>query len=161
MQNQSSSGVAPVVTTVVAIVLIGGLGGLATQIGPWYQSLLKPAWQPPDWLFGPVWTLIYCLSGVAAVRAWRRANSLQKNQMLWLWIVNGLLNVFWSVLFFSFRRPDFALLELLALWTSILALMAVFFRVDKPSSWLMVPYLGWVSFAGLLNFAVARLNGFV
>jgi translocator protein len=151
----------PIVVAVVCLVVLGALGGLATEIGPWYAALVKPSWQPPDWLFGPVWTTIYILIGIAAVRAWRRADAPAKNQMLWLWIINGLLNVVWSVLFFTMKRPDWALLEVVALWLSIAALVIVLARIDRLAGALLLPYLAWVSFAAYLNLTIAQLNRFI
>jgi translocator protein len=157
----ASSGPVPIVVAVVCLVVMGALGGLATEIGPWYASLLKPSWQPADWLFGPVWTTIYILIGIAAVRAWRRADAPAKNQLLWLWIINGLLNVVWSVLFFTMKRPDWALLEVVALWLSIAALIVVLARIDRLAAALLLPYLAWVSFAAYLNLTIAQLNRFI
>ena len=135
------------------------LGGLATDIGPWYRALNKPAFQPPDWLFGPAWTLIYALITAAAVKAWRAAGDRRGRQ----WIVglfgfNLTLNVLWSLLFFSARRPDWAMFEVVLLWASIAALIWTIYPRSKSAAWLLVPYLSWVTFASLLNMAIVQLN---
>ncbi len=151
--------VAPLVVT-AAITLVGLLGMAATDLGPWYRNLRQPSWQPPDLAFGPAWTTIYVLTGIAAVRVWRRAPSRTARQR---WaaalLANGALHVVWSALFFKAKRPDWALAELTLLWLSIVGLIALARAVDTPSTWFLAPYLVWVSFAGALNAAVVQLNG--
>lgn len=137
------------------------LGGLATEIGPWYRALKQPAWQAPDWLFGPVWTLIYGLCAAAATRGWFAA-AARPGYRTWLlaaWVLNALLNVGWSVLFFKLRRPDWALVESVFLWLSVAALVGLSARVSRSASRMLWAYLAWVSFALVLNRAVVALNG--
>ncbi|RYF35315.1 MAG: tryptophan-rich sensory protein [Comamonadaceae bacterium] len=136
------------------------LGGLMTDIGPWYRSLEQPSWKPPDWLFGPAWTLIYGLTAAAGVLAWRRTpKGAPRDLTLTLFAMNAFLNVFWSLLYFRLHRPDWALFEVVFLWLSILALMVALYRHASTATWLLLPYLVWVTFAGLLNLATVRLNG--
>ncbi len=150
----------PVATAAGCAVLVALLGGAATQIGPWYYALNKPSWQPPDWLFGPVWTLIYGLTALAGVLAWNRiADREKRRRLLGLFALNALLNVLWSELFFGMRRPDWALSEVIPFWLSILALLLVVFPISRTAGWALVPYLIWVLFAGILNLAIVRLNG--
>jgi len=138
---------------------IAVLGGTLTDTGSWYQDLHKPWWQPPDWLFGPGWTVIFALATVSAVSAWRRAaDRAQREWVVALFTLNGFFNVLWSLLFFALRRPDWALVEVVLLWLSILVPMIVFWRFAKPASLYLLPYLVWVSFAASLNLAVVRLN---
>ena len=139
--------------------LVAVLGGLATRLDAWYYSLKKPAWQPPDWLFGPVWTLIFACAATAGVIAWQAADEGQRWRVGALFAVNGTLNVLWSVLFFLLKRPDWALLEVVALWLSVLAPMLAFLPFAPLASLLLLPYLLWVGFASLINLAVVRLNG--
>lgn len=140
-------------------VLTAVAGGLATQIGPWYYALKKPSFQPPDWLFGPVWTLIYGLTALAAILAWRAARSAtQRRWMLALFAANIALNVGWSVLFFTLRRPDLALIEVALLWLSVLALVIHCGALHRTSRLLLLPYLAWVSFASCLNYGIVQLN---
>jgi benzodiazapine receptor len=114
----------PILFAFVALLALGMIGGLATEIGPWYRALVKPTWQPPDWLFGPVWTTIYILIGIAGVRAWRLApDAKARGLLLGAFGLNAVLNVWWSVLFFSQQRPDLALVEVVALWLSVLVLV--------------------------------------
>lgn len=148
----------PILVAVVLAIATGVLGGLATEIGPWYFSLVKPAWQPPDWLFGPVWTTIYLLTGIAGVRAWRLGDTLQRRRFLIALLANVALNILWSVIFFTLKRPDWALVEVVPLWLSVL-LMIVLVRGYAPlSAALLVPYLVWVGFAAYLNWTIVKLN---
>lgn len=150
----------PVALAAVAAAAVAMLGGLMTELGPWYRSLQQPAWKPPDWAFGPAWTVIFALTALAAARAWREApGRAQRRKLLWLLAVNAFLNVLWSVLFFRLRRPDWALVEVLLLWLSVGVLMATVARWSRGAAWLLLPYLLWVTFAGALNGAVVRLNG--
>lgn len=146
--------VAAVLATVVA-----ATGGALTQLGPWYRALVKPAWQPPDWAFGPAWTFIFTCTALAAVLAWREATQpRQRVAVLALMAVNAAFNMGWSLLFFTLRRPDWALIEVAALWLSILVPLLVFARWSHRAAGWMVPYLVWVSFAAFLNYTVVRLN---
>ena len=149
----------PVVTAAVAAFSVASLGGLATELGPWYYSLRMPPWKPPDWLFGPAWTLIYGLSAMAAVSAWWNSrNRANRFKVLLLFAANSLLGIAWSVLFFSLRHPDWALFEVIFLWLSIVALILGLWPISSTASWLLAPYLIWVSFAAVLNLAVVQLN---
>lgn len=130
-----------------------------TDLGPWYAGLRQPSWKPPDWLFGPVWTLIFALTALAGVLSWRSANGrAEREWLLVAFALNGFLNVFWSLLFFRLRRPDWALVEVVFLWASILLLVVLCSRVSRPAGLLLLPYLIWVGFAAVLNLAVVRLN---
>jgi translocator protein len=147
------------VIAAAAAVTVAGLGGLMTDIGPWYQSLAQPAWKPPDWLFGPAWTVIFALAACSGVIAWREApHQTSRKWMLALFALNGSLNVLWSLLFFRLRRPDWALMEVGLLWLSVLLLMWVLGQYSRRASYLLIPYLLWVAFAGTLNWTTARLN---
>ena len=135
-------------------------GGLLTTIGAWYRNLKKPSWQPPDWLFGPAWTIILGLAAWAFVLAWRGSSDAGDHQLLIaLYVINGVFHFLWSPLFFTARRPDWALLEVPFLWTSVLALTVFLRDWSELASWLLVPYLAWVSFAAILNWKIVRLNG--
>ena len=143
----------------LGVIAIAGLGGLATDLGPWYRSLKQPSWQPPDAAFGPAWSVIYLLTAIAAVRVWLRACAgRERRPWLWALAATGAINVFWSWLFFKARRPDWALAEVVLLWLSIVLLIVLARRDDVVAALLLVPYLLWVAFAASLNFAVVRLN---
>jgi len=140
-------------------VVVALLGALATDIGPWYRGLQKPSWQPPDWLFGPAWTTIFALIAIAGGLAWNRADPAERLDLVVLpFAVNLALNVAWSFLFFRLRRPRLAFLEVLALWASIVWLLASLWQVSATAGALVVPYLLWVSFASVLNRTIIRLN---
>jgi translocator protein len=126
--------------------------------GAWYQALEKPPWTPPGWLFGPVWTILYAMMGVAAWLVWRERGFSGAPAALGLFLLQLVLNAAWSWLFFGLRRPDLAALEILILWAAIAATIVAFWRVRPLAGWLLVPYLLWVSFAAALNVAIWRLN---
>jgi translocator protein len=153
----------PATHTIVAIVwaiLLGGLGGVLTSIGPWYRNLKKPSWQPPDWLFGPAWTLILGFAAWAAVLAWEGApDDAGRNAITILYAVNFVCHFLWSPLFFTLKRPDWSLIEVVFLWVSVLMLLLCLRQFSVLASWLIVPYFAWVSFAAILNLYIVRLNG--
>ncbi|NTW46255.1 MAG: tryptophan-rich sensory protein [Candidatus Moranbacteria bacterium] len=149
---------------VVSVVIAEGAGILgsvftARSVSGWYATLSKPSWTPPGWLFGPVWTVLFALMGIAAGLVWEKRAIPGATLALSAYAVQLLLNVFWSVLFFGFRRPDLAYLEILALLVAIVVTTALFFRIDSRAGMLMLPYIAWVSFASFLNLAVWRMNG--
>jgi benzodiazapine receptor len=139
---------------------VAGLGSLATmpEIPTWYATLRKPAWTPPNWLFGPVWTALYAAMAIAAWIIWRRAGWEESNGALWLFIIQLALNLAWSFIFFKFHNPQWAFVEIVALWIAIAATMMKFAAISRVSAILLVPYLVWVTYAAALNFAVWRMN---
>lgn len=146
------------VAALVALV-VAGVGGAMTEIGPWYRSLQFPAWKPPNWSFGPIWTVVLTLAAASAVLAWSgSASDGQRAGLLLLFAANSVLNVLWNVLFFRLRRPDWALFETVFLWLSVLALIVFIWPISATASLLLAPYLIWVAIAGLLNRAIVRLN---
>jgi benzodiazapine receptor len=126
--------------------------------GAWYASLTKPAWNPPSTVFAPVWTVLYLLMGVAAWLVWRRAGFSAAGLALVIFAVQLVLNALWSYLFFGLHRPGLALLDIVALWATILVVVVLFWREDRLAGALMVPYLVWVGFASCLNFVLWQLN---
>lgn len=135
-------------------------GGAATypNVEGWYRLLAKPSWTPPDWLFGPVWTALYASMAVAAWLVWRRRGLAGARGAWALFAVQLALNVGWSWLFFGLRSPGLALLEIVVLLVAIAATLAAFWRRSLAAGLLLVPYLGWVGFAALLNFAIWMMN---
>ena len=114
----------PIAVAAAAAMFVGALGGTVTDLGPWYQGLQKPDWQPPGPAFGAIWTTIFALTAAAAVITWRRApKGAEREWLIGLFALNGFLNVLWSLLFFRLQRPDWALLEVAALWLSIVVLI--------------------------------------
>ena len=139
--------------------LVAGLGAILTDLSPWYYGLNKPRWQPPDWAFGPAWSVILALAAASAYLAWRDApDAAARMLVVLLFAVNGILNILWSPLFFALRRPDWALIEVPFLWLSVLAPIFLLLPISLTASLLLVPYLLWVSFASALNVAIVRLN---
>jgi tryptophan-rich sensory protein len=137
-----------------AAAAIGGVAGP----GAWYAGIVKPSWNPPNWVFGPVWTVLYAMMGVAAWLVWLRRPQVPVGPALALFGVQLLLNAFWSWLFFGWHRMGWALLEMGLLWLAILATLIAFRRVAPAAGYLLVPYLAWVSFAWFLNYTLWRLN---
>lgn len=137
---------------------VGGVSGYFTVAGvrEWFPTLVKPSFNPPSWLFAPVWTVLYIMMGIAAWMVWRQGGDI--NLALWMFFIQLALNFLWSFLFFSLRRIDIAFVEIVALWISITATLYLFWNVDMRAGLLLVPYLAWVSFASLLNAAFWRLN---
>jgi tryptophan-rich sensory protein len=125
--------------------------------GAWYASLRKPDWNPPSWVFGPVWTVLYAMMAVAAWRVGRRSGAGRGPALAWF-LGQLLLNALWSWLFFGLRNPGLALAEILALWVAIVGTIAGFRGLDRVAAWLLAPYLAWVSFAAVLNGALWWLN---
>ena len=139
---------------------LAAAGGLMTEVGDWYRGLRKPSFQPPDWAFGPAWTLILGMAAAAGVLAWHGApDAGARTTVALLFGANGLLHFLWSPLFFKLQRPDWALMEVVFLWLSVLALVVGLWPYSQVASWLVAPYLAWVSFAAVLNLAIVRLNG--
>ena len=137
---------------------VGFVAGQVTapNIASWYSTLAKPSCNPPNWVFAPVWTALYVLIAISAWRVWRVAG--WRSQGLALWLIQLALNFAWSFIFFGAHNPGAALADLVVLWLAIAATLTVFWRTDRPAGVLLIPYLAWVSFAGLLNFWVWQLN---
>lgn len=142
-------------------VLVGGISGFFTVTGveSWYQTIQKPSWNPPNWVFGPVWTSLYVMMGIALWLVWKEDTSRELKMIAFiLFGVQLLLNFLWSFIFFKLEQPGFAFLEILFMWVAILATIFAFAQVNKAAAWLLVPYISWVSFAAMLNFTIWRLN---
>jgi len=148
----------PYLVMTAIMFVVGAAGALATDVGPWYRELNKPSWQPPDWLFGPMWTTIYIFIIASVGQVWKAAPPEAHAAIVWVTAVNLVLNAAWSFLFFKFHRPPWALVEVVPLWLSIVAMMVVFAEHHERSAWLLTPYLAWVSVAAYLNLTIVRLN---
>ena len=138
--------------------VLGVAGGLLTKLSPWYYSLRQPGWKPPDWAFGPVWTSIFICLSFAIAYAWDGATSGQRTAILVALFINGALNVSWSALFFTMHKPALAFYELIFFWFSVAGLIVVLGGVSKTSLLLLLPYIIWVTIAGVLNYSIVRLN---
>lgn len=160
IQRRTSRRWKAMLTAAAAALGVAVLGGVMTDLGPWYYSLRQPSWKPPDWLFGPAWTLIFALAAVSGYLGWRRAPDKETREwMLVLFAANAFLNVLWTLLFFGLHRPDWALYEVGFLWLSIVVLIVFLRRFSGAGSWLLAPYVAWVGFAAAVNLAVVQLNG--
>ena len=154
-------------STVASIVSLAGwltlcfgaaLFGSRYMPGPWHEHLKKPAWNPPNWVFGPVWTLLYTLMAIAAWIVWREGGWGAQRVPLTLFVVQLTFNALWSWIFFGLKNPGLAFADIIALWLALLATLIVFSRVQPAAGWLLAPYLAWVTFASALNFSIWRLN---
>lgn len=153
-------GFLPVILAGMAALIVAAGGATITDLGPWYQSLEQPTWAPPGWLYGVAWTLIFALAAMASLFAWRAAPTAKaRTNVIGLFAFNGFLNVLWSLLFFRVQRPDWALIEVAFLWLSVAVLIIYCGRFSKLAAWLLLPYIGWVSVAAALNWAIVQLNG--
>lgn len=126
--------------------------------GEWYASLKKPSWNPPAWVFGPVWTALYAMMAVAAWLVWKRGGFHSQRWPLTHFLVQLALNALWTPLFFGWHRPGIAFAEIVMLWLAIAATLRAFRSVSRVAAWLLVLYLAWVSFAAVLNFTLWRMN---
>ncbi|MGE5235804.1 MAG: TspO/MBR family protein [Acidobacteriota bacterium] len=152
---------APYAAWIFLCELAGALAAVATMpaIPTWYATLVKPAWTPPGWLFGPVWTILYALMGIAAARVWVRHRQTHAGRWsLALFVAQLVANATWSFLFFGLRSPALGLLDIGVLLGLLTALVVWWWRLDRTASLLLVPYLAWVTFAAALNGAIWRLN---
>lgn len=149
------------VIAVVVPLTVGGLSGFATSRGveAWYPTLSKPFFNPPAWVFGPTWTLLYIMMGVAAFLVWRQGLAAEGTKAaLGVFAVQLALNGLWSILFFGLKSPGLAFAEIIVLWLAIAATVYLFRRVLPAAGWLLLPYLAWVSFAAVLNGSIWMLN---
>lgn len=146
-----------VVVFALCLLAVALTAGFGSQFGPssWYNDLVKPAWNPPNWIFGPVWSTLYLLNAIAAWRVWRVG---QSRLALSAWALHLVPNALWSYLFFGAKRIDWALVDIVLLSFSIVTVMTLFYRRDRLAAWLLAPYLAWVSFATVLNWTLFSLN---
>lgn len=141
--------------------IVGGVSGLftATGVESWYQTINKPSWNPPNWVFAPVWTTLYIMMGVALFLVWKSDSSeILKRTAITLFTIQLFLNFFWSFIFFGQQEIGWALVEIIAMWLFILLTIFAFANVSKLAAWLLVPYISWVSFATILNYTIWKLN---
>lgn len=152
----------PAMSKIVSYILFIGfvvgsglVAGLTNMPGEWYQSLEKPFFNPPSWLFGPVWTTLYVMIGVAGARIWQRA---PKSAAMQLWFAQMAFNLMWSPAFFGLQNPELALAVIAGMLVTIIAFMVKAKPIDRLSTLLFVPYLAWVAFASVLNLSIALMN---
>lgn len=146
---------------VVLCLTVGGLSGFLTAnaINDYYLQLNKPTWNPPNWIFGPVWTTLYIMMGVALWLVWK--SNLSKalvQKACWVFAAQLFLNFWWSIIFFNLQMPGWAFVEIIFMLAAIIYTIFQFSKISKPAAWLLVPYVCWVSFASILNHAIFILN---
>ncbi len=150
-----------ITTAIVICLVVGGISGLVTtnSIESWYSLINKPSFNPPNWIFGPVWTLLYILMGISAALVWNKGwKKREVKQALTIFILQLVLNSLWTLIFFGLHNPLFAFIEIVILWVAIMLTILKFFKISRLSGYLMLPYILWVSFAGVLNLAIVLLN---
>jgi tryptophan-rich sensory protein len=148
------------IIALVLPLLVGGIAGIFTSqsVTGWYSTLNKPSFNPPDWIFGPVWTVLYLLMGISFFIIWLKPADGNRNRAILVFLIQLLLNFGWSFFFFYFEMIAAALIEIIILWLSILVMILLFYRINRPAALLQIPYLLWVSFAAVLNGAIFFLN---
>ena len=161
MKEGMAAQIIKLVVSIVICQLAGFMGSLLTtpSIPTWYASLNKPSFNPPNWVFAPVWTTLFVLMGISAYLVWNQGlqNAPVKRALI-IFLVQLALNVFWSFLFFKLQSPTYAFVEITVLWIAIALTIVAFFRISRPAALLLIPYIVWVSFAAVLNSSIARLN---
>jgi tryptophan-rich sensory protein len=161
MEQSKINDILKLVTSVIICLLTGFIGSIFTSpsIPTWYATLTKPSFNPPDWIFAPVWTTLFVLMGISLYLVLNEGLQDKKVKIsLFLFGLQLLLNVLWSFLFFGLHSPFYAFLEILILWAAIVLTIVNFFKVSRKAGFLLLPYIFWVSFAAILNFSIWRLN---
>lgn len=149
------------VLAVMLPLVVGGLSGFftANAIEGWYTTLQKPWFNPPNWIFGPVWTLLYGMMGIAFFLIWKsEAPAGIKRTAVTAYFVQLAFNFAWSLIFFYMEQPGWALVDILLMWIAIFYTIIAFGKISTGAAWILVPYISWVSFATVLNFAIWKLN---
>jgi tryptophan-rich sensory protein len=157
MQSSSARSALALAGWLVLSFSAAAIGGFFMP-GTWYANLNKPSWNPPNWIFGPVWTVLYATMAVAAWLVWKRGGFAAQRAALSLFLAQLLFNALWSPLFFGLRRPALAFADIVLLWLALLGTVIAFWKVRMIAGAILLPYLAWVTFASALNFALWRLN---
>ncbi len=149
------------ITAVALPLALGGFAGFFTSaaVQGWYSTITKPSFNPPNWIFAPVWTSLYVMMGIAFYIVWIKVEENKiKTKAIIFYFIQLVLNFCWSIIFFYAAEPGWAFAEIMLLWIMIAATINKFSKISKAAAWLLVPYILWVSFAAVLNFAIWRLN---
>jgi tryptophan-rich sensory protein len=149
------------ITSILICQGVGAIGALFTSpaISTWYATTQKPSFNPPNWIFAPAWTFLFLLTGISLYLVWSKGWEDKKiKPAVFVFGIQLILNLFWSLLFFSLQSPLYAFIEIIILWMAILLTINAFYRISKPAAYLLIPYILWVSFAAVLNFAIMTLN---
>jgi tryptophan-rich sensory protein len=154
------SNIIKAINSIAFTVGLGAASGYVTvrEIPTWYATLNKPSFNPPNFLFGPVWTILYILMGISVYLIWKQAPSPQRKKAINLYLIQFAFNLAWSFIFFNKHQIFLALIDIIAMWFCILLTIFAFSKFSKLAAWLLVPYISWVSFAAILNTAIWVLN---
>jgi tryptophan-rich sensory protein len=151
----------------ISIIICLGVGSLSgyltgSEMNTWFRTIQKPDWNPPGFLFGPVWTLLYLMMGIALWIVWKsEVTKLKKNIAILFFSIQLIFNFLWSIIFFKYHSPFYALLDIILLWLTIIITMFLFRPISKRAFYLLIPYICWVTFATALNYAIWQLNKYV
>ena len=149
----------PILIAAAGLIITAVGGGLLARLDAWYYALRKPSWQPPQWLFGPAWLIVFLLMGFAFVISWERLTTdPDRLRLTGLFAANLGLNALWSWLFYTRRRPDLALLDTIPLMASVVLMLVTVLPIDSRAAFALLPYLAWVLFTAVLNSAIVRRN---
>lgn len=154
------SNILPLIVSIAIPLALGGIAGVVTtdNIAGWYSTINKPSFNPPNSIFGPVWTGLYLLMGIAMFIVWKSSSDGIRSNATQIYGVQLILNFAWSFMFFYFHRPDWAFVNIVLLWLAIVYTIFTFYKVRKVAAYLLIPYILWVSFASVLNAAIWKLN---
>ena len=150
-----------ILLAVVICELAGMVGAIFTtpSIPTWYAGIVKPTFSPPNWIFAPVWTILFALMGIAAYLVYEKGTDKKAIKVaLSIFAIQLILNTLWSIIFFGMHNPGIAFIEIIFLWIAILLTIIAFFKISKPAAYLLIPYILWVSFASFLNLSIWQLN---
>lgn len=150
----------PLIISILIANAAGFIGAIFTSnsVDTWYRTIERPPLSPPNWVFGPVWTILFVLMGIAAYIVWKKSSGKNRRIALGVYGFQLVLNTLWSIIFFGLQSPQWAFVEIIVLWLSIALTIALFARISKIAAWLLVPYILWVSFASYLNYSIWMLN---
>ncbi|MFC1669961.1 TspO/MBR family protein [Spirochaetota bacterium] len=151
----------PVIISILICLAAGMIGSVFTaqSVKGWYLTINKPVFNPPGWLFGPVWTILYILMGIALYLIWKSPKDTKnRTTALTFFLINLVLNTMWSLLFFGLQNPFLAFIEIIIIWITLALSIFYFYRISKTAAYLLIPYIAWSSFAAVLNFYLWRLN---
>jgi tryptophan-rich sensory protein len=135
-----------------------GVLAATSSLTSWYPSLVKPSWNPPTAIFGPIWSVLYLIMAIAAWLVWRRGSEYEVIPAMTTYFGQLMLNIMWPLIFFGLQAPGLAVIDIVILWCAIVVAMTQFGRVSRLAAWLLVPYLAWVTFASALNITIWRIN---
>jgi len=158
--RSTASQVIGLIVCVVICFMVAAIGGYATtsSIDVWYAGITKPTWNPPNWIFGPVWSTLYLMMAISLWLVWRKSGITNAKFAIGIFAVQLVLNLLWSIIFFAMHQLGWALVEVIMLWSAIVLTIIVFHKHSKPAAYLLIPYLLWVTFASFLNYTIWSLN---